>query len=350
MCPEFKTNKVNFKKKTSKTNNSVESVPSTSDENKTFSHEAIRITNPSLEFLSEYPRISISQSIYHLIWRNTLQSCMKEYVYEETPIHMIPNYLPTNIETTTTADYYFLYKHRETKSIGWKRLSSQSNDPESPSEEHLSDKTPHEIFSVESMSCQPPNLSLCSFREQNPQPHIDSVSYDCISLHIKTYEDTSSSRNTRHYSESSLIQKVEELGFVRPSTYSSILSSLLEKEYAVRKNISGKPSLVTRETYTFIPRPNYSIINETIMLGEEKQKLAIQPLGIMVIEFLLSHFESIFSYDYTKHMEEKLDEIATQDTETDSQSLSTKILLEYTDHIEKSISNYSSTISSSKKV
>ena len=44
--------------------------------------------------------------------------------------------------------------------------------------------------------------------------------------------------------------------------------------------------------------------------GSEKNKLVIQPLGILVIEFLLKHFNSMFQYDYTKKMEDELDIIS----------------------------------------
>jgi hypothetical protein len=44
--------------------------------------------------------------------------------------------------------------------------------------------------------------------------------------------------------------------------------------------------------------------------GNEKNKLVIQPSGVLIIEFLIKTFESIFSYDYTDKMESKLDEIA----------------------------------------
>ena len=43
--------------------------------------------------------------------------------------------------------------------------------------------------------------------------------------------------------------------------------------------------------------------------GNEKAKLQIQPLGVLCINFLSSHFDSMFSYDYTKQMEEDLDNI-----------------------------------------
>jgi DNA topoisomerase-1 len=44
--------------------------------------------------------------------------------------------------------------------------------------------------------------------------------------------------------------------------------------------------------------------------GNEKNKLVIQSVGIMVIEYLLTHFAKFFEYDYTKDMENELDKIA----------------------------------------
>jgi hypothetical protein len=44
--------------------------------------------------------------------------------------------------------------------------------------------------------------------------------------------------------------------------------------------------------------------------GGEKNKLVLQPLGKIVIEFLVTHFNSLFEYDFTKRMEDDLDKVA----------------------------------------
>ena len=44
--------------------------------------------------------------------------------------------------------------------------------------------------------------------------------------------------------------------------------------------------------------------------GNEKNKLIIQPIGIMVIEFLIKTYTNLFEYSYTKEMEDILDIIA----------------------------------------
>ena len=46
------------------------------------------------------------------------------------------------------------------------------------------------------------------------------------------------------------------------------------------------------------------------MFGNEKNKLVVQPTGIIVYEFLEKHFDALFNYDYTKHMEDDLDKIS----------------------------------------
>ena len=46
------------------------------------------------------------------------------------------------------------------------------------------------------------------------------------------------------------------------------------------------------------------------VFGNEKNKLVIKPVGIMVYEFLEKHFDDLFNYDYTKYMEDELDKIS----------------------------------------
>ena len=46
------------------------------------------------------------------------------------------------------------------------------------------------------------------------------------------------------------------------------------------------------------------------IFGNEKNKLILQPVGKMVIEFLLEHFDPLFVYEYTKQMEDELDIIS----------------------------------------
>ena len=111
-----------------------------------------------------------------------------------------------------------------------------------------------------------------------------------------------------HYTEARLVQLLEEKGIGRPSTFASLIDKIQEREYIKKQNIEGRK----------IEGEDFSLINDQITVtivkrefGNESNKLVIQPIGIIVIEFLLKHFDSFFNYDYTRDMENDLDLIAT---------------------------------------
>lgn len=78
------------------------------------------------------------------------------------------------------------------------------------------------------------------------------------------------------YSEASLIKELEEKGIGRPSTYASIIATLLDREY------------VEFDNRRFIPT----------MIGK------------VVNDFLTSHFQRYINYDFTAELEDKLDAVS----------------------------------------
>lgn len=82
----------------------------------------------------------------------------------------------------------------------------------------------------------------------------------------------------RRFSESSLVKKLEESGIGRPSTFSSIISTLLD------------------------PGRGYCI--------EEGKSLVPTDKGIKLIHFLKEAFPNVVDYEYTSRMEESLDKMA----------------------------------------
>jgi DNA topoisomerase-1 len=111
-----------------------------------------------------------------------------------------------------------------------------------------------------------------------------------------------------HYTEARLIQLLEEKGIGRPSTFASIIDKIMERNYVEKQNVEGKQvdciDFLLDNTNKITEIPNKR------EFGNEKGKLVIQPLGIIVIEFLLKHFPTFFDYAYTKEMEDSLDKIA----------------------------------------
>jgi DNA topoisomerase-1 len=118
-----------------------------------------------------------------------------------------------------------------------------------------------------------------------------------------------------HYTEARLVQLLEEKGIGRPSTFASLIDKIQERKYVEKQNITGKEI----ECIDF--SLNNNLITEITAkreFGNEKNKLVIQPLGIIVIEFLLSKFDAFFNYEYTKLMEDSLDRIANGKTKWNS--------------------------------
>jgi DNA topoisomerase-1 len=83
------------------------------------------------------------------------------------------------------------------------------------------------------------------------------------------------------YSEASLVKTLEEYGIGRPSTYATIISTLLHREY------------VTLETKRFIPTD----------------------VGRIVNKFLTAYFTQYVDYEFTAKLEDHLDEIARGEKE-----------------------------------
>lgn len=136
-----------------------------------------------------------------------------------------------------------------------------------------------------------------------------------LSAPFKRIMTKCSLRNSKsHYTESGLVQLLEKMGIGRPSTFSSLIDKIQERGYVKLQDIRGK-SLECREfTITESTQGGSKKIEsktEVREIGGESRKLVIQPLGIVVIEFLLAHFAPLFEYDFTKDMENQLDEIAT---------------------------------------
>lgn len=227
-------------------------------------HEAIRPVqiNIKLKDIETNKSIKISEKskkLYHLIWKKTLESCM-------SPCNA--NYL--NAEITA---FEGVYKHRSEQIIflGWK------------------------IIEENEISTNSTYSYLLGLKQG-------------ITMEYKKILSTVVIKNNKlHFTEARLVQLLEEMGIGRPSTYSSLIDKIQERKYVLKENIKGQKIKCTE----FALEENE--LSETIIekeFGNEKNKLVIQPLGILVIEFLIKNFNSLFDYEYTKNMESELDIIA----------------------------------------
>lgn len=240
-------------------------------------HEAVRVTNLELCHINTKDRKL--NALYELIWRNTLESCMADEIYKKITHHITAT-------TPTTGATEATYKNTLEIPIfmGWKTAG----------------KTPQAIHAEKLNGTVTYLQMLCN---QNPQPPLTPRSICC--------KTAVQDKPAPHYTESSLIKKLEDLGIGRPSTFSMLVETIKDRNYVKKTNIEG----VKINTNDYVLSDNIiTKQSKELIYGEEKNKLVIQPLGITVIEFLTEHFNSLFSYEYTKHMEDELDNISNGTT------------------------------------
>jgi len=231
-------------------------------------HEAIRPTNIELKELPITVTDAKQRRLYNCIWENTLESCMAPASYYT---------ICARIEAFNKT--FFNNKSEQIDFLGWKVVKNSVKNVKK-SEKTTENKEYHYLQTIT------PNMIL------NYKKMITNV----------TLKNTKS-----HYTEARLVQILEEKGIGRPSTFSSIVEKIQEREYVKKENISGK-TILCKEFE--LENGEVSEMDCKREFGNEKNKLVIQPLGIMVIEFLEKHFSSLFQYDYTREMEDNLDKVA----------------------------------------
>ena len=112
----------------------------------------------------------------------------------------------------------------------------------------------------------------------------------------------------QYYDEGALVDLLEKTGIGRPSTYSSIISTLDNRNYTVIKDIIEKDKEVIKHELTF--DNNIKESNYVQKGGKMKGKIQLTPLGIQVLEYLRKNFMNIINKDFTFNVEEDLDKIA----------------------------------------
>jgi len=220
-------------------------------------HEAIRPTDVNrTKIESDFPR---EKKLYYLIWRNTLESCMSP-----------AEYLSINANLSSPKKPYYVYKTEQIQFPGWKAIAGYTK--KNPIYENLLTIPAGKIFEYSKITCK-----------------------------------ATLKKMIMHYTEAKLVQLLEKKGIGRPSTFSSLIDKIQERGYVKKEDVKGKE----------ISCKEFTLIDDTIeeeeikkTFGNEKNKLVLQPIGQIVIEFLIENFNNLFVYSYTKEMEDQLDNIS----------------------------------------
>jgi DNA topoisomerase-1 len=149
------------------------------------------------------------------------------------------------------------------------------------------------------------------------------------------------------YTEARLIQSLEEKEIGRPSTFSSIIEKIKERDYVKKGNVKCESIECVEHTVLF---PEKKLFQNIVSrdFGNEKNKLCITSLGKSVCNFLISHFPHLFSYEYTKQMEAKLDDIAS--STSGSFDILKRVCDECYREIRENIHKYNSEIQNNEKI
>jgi DNA topoisomerase-1 len=115
------------------------------------------------------------------------------------------------------------------------------------------------------------------------------------------------SRGPARYTEASLVRKLEEMGMGLTSTYAPTISTIQNRGYVERGDLEGEERTVRKLT---IQKGAVAESTETIQYGRDSNKLFPTDTGKVVTDFLVKHFAEVMDYDFTKDIEEELDDIA----------------------------------------
>ena len=228
-------------------------------------HEAIRPTSIKRTSLPIGGKISNKElRLYLLIYKNALASCMSKAIYDKL-----------SLELSAPLNNQYKYSIERVVFEGWKVVYGVENNDE--------------MYN-----------------------RLKQIKVNTILKYEKINSDMTITDLKQHYNESRLIQLLEKKGIGRPSTFSSIISKIQDRGYVSKENVEGIK----------MKCENYELIGDEIEtktqekeFGAEKNKLVLQSTGLLVIEFLIKHFNELFEYNYTKNMEDLLDKIACGDME-----------------------------------
>lgn len=205
-------------------------------------HEAIRPTDVNMvpELLKKLDKSVLS--LYSLIWQRFVSSQMMPAVFDQKTI-IIKAINPTG----NKVDYVFKAVGRVNKFLGFLKVYEELLDEQSNNEEE------------DDISILPDDMNIGDMLKSanlNKQQHFTSP--------------------PARFTESSLIKQLDALGIGRPSTFASIVSTVIDRKYV---------DLIER-------------------------KLFATELGLQVNKILQEYFPDVINTKFTADMEEELDTIA----------------------------------------
>jgi len=242
-------------------------------------HEAIRPTHFDIVMLPcDEKWDELERKIYRLIWARAVQSVMSACKGDER--------VATFLADGDPGEFPWESKWRRTTFPGWRRVG----------------------------------LSTVQLDETEVQAEADAVQAIWIQaisllqgdkLAWKALEAAPvTSKPPPRYNEATLVRELEKKGIGRPSTYASLVGTLLEKKYSEKKDTPAIPTTVVSYILNTLGQWPPKETKITKQMGAEKDKMIPTPLGNTLLKFCLQEFKELFAYEFTAHMETRLDKVA----------------------------------------
>jgi DNA topoisomerase-1 len=229
-------------------------------------HEAIRPTHMDV---STVDMPSQEQRLYAMIWKRTIQSVMKPEICD---VVCLKGTSPLEWETEWSKVAF----------SGWRILDAERSGPD--------EKAAAELFaqraSKESQFSPPSSMPWSSISAV--EHHTSPVS---------------------RFTEASLIRDLETRGIGRPSTYATLIETVIDRGYVEKATIEHPPK-PTRQIEKIAGKSDFKITSTKGKATIERDKLRTTALGRTVIEWLLGQVGDMVDYDQTVAMEVQLDEVA----------------------------------------
>jgi DNA topoisomerase-1 len=264
----------------------LSSVKSNSSDETSSAHESIRPTNIKVETIEDMACSGFTPreiKLYKLIWRITMETCMSSAVYSK---------MKCKIYSPLSDKWVFIHDAVKPVFMGWKAVKYGVN----VTSECLQDDETEEI--------------------EDDMKGTVKGEYEYLSL-LKPGQDISFEdifaeervvKPPLHYTEAKLVQILEAKGIGRPSTFSSLVDKIQDRGYVAKTNVPGETYVCENIYMSAFGKIECS--ERDVVVGGEKNKLVIQPIGEAVMLYLDEHFSDLFNYDYTKQMEDDLENIA----------------------------------------
>jgi DNA topoisomerase-1 len=238
-------------------------------------HEAIRPTHlDSAELPQGEDWNAVDRKLYKLIWSRAVQSVMTPAKGEQRTIEFVA--------TGDPMEFVWRAVWKRQLFLGWRKIGAAATNLDETEAEQLNESWGAAEKLVEGGALN--WLTLEAWPEDSRPP--------------------------ARYTEATLVRELEKRGIGRPSTFASLVGTVLDKAYAEKRDTPPRDLTVNRLR---IERPGQwppTTLQETKKVGAEKQKLAPTPLGLSVLEFCVKEFDGLFNYEFTRSMEARLDGIA----------------------------------------